>query len=177
MEIKKILYVIDHKEEGFSSIVQEKISSMRNLNMEEIIFLKSSSSDARQSGISDFNIPSRVLVKKRLSPAGIIDTAEEEGVTLIIIDTSNKESRRSFIKKLINRTALPVLFLNDTAISRYSNEDGLFGHAVFATDLTSVANTTLGFLLGLKEVIKELEIVNVINKKLTVKDMDLCSLE
>ncbi|MGD8985748.1 MAG: universal stress protein, partial [Desulfobacteraceae bacterium] len=50
-------------------------------------------------------------------------------------------------------------------------EKGVFQHVIYATDWSPVSESVLKYLLNLKEIIETLEIVNVIHKKLSVREL------
>ncbi len=176
MDIKKLLYVTDLKDQSLSFSHLDGILSLKQMNLEEMVFLQNSPSGDWFKRLSDFEIKSKLLVKKRIFPSNILSIADEEQASLIIVnlDCEAKSSYHgSFIRKLLNKSSVPVLFINDIEKTTDQNEKGIFQHAVFATDwsATAAADKAFRLLTGFKNILGELEIVNVIHKKLTIKNM------
>ncbi len=166
MDIKKILFATDAKDHTLGSNIKT-ILSMQQLNLNEIIFLRNSPSGDIQKELSDTNIKSIALIEKKISPSKILSIAEKEMVDLIIIDLTSKSLNHS----MINKSKIPMLFINDFTKKTERENENLFKHAVYATDWSPKADKAFNYIIGLKQIIGELEIVNVINKKLTIKDM------
>lgn len=76
---------------------------------------------------------------------------------------------KSTVRGLIKATTVPVLVVDkeETGLNFVSN--GLFERILFATDWSPSCDNALKYILGFKELISELDIVNVIYEKLTVR--------
>ena len=77
----------------------------------------------------------------------------------------------SLIRKLIRSAPVPVLFLHDAGLPPVTAEKGFFYHPVFATDWSGASKTALRYVLNLKAIIEMLEIVHVMNRRFSVRDM------
>jgi len=147
---------------------------VRELDFDEIAFLQAFPFDSGMKELSDLNIKSKIILDDQLLPHGILKTAKNEGASLIVVNLERKEvksSRSSIIRQLIKKSSLPLIFINSANNKTEPDKKGLFAHIVFATDWSYKSEKALAFLLGFKEILGEMEIVNVIKGKLTIKEM------
>ncbi|MCK4534323.1 MAG: universal stress protein, partial [Syntrophobacterales bacterium] len=166
----KLLYATNLKNQALSFSLIENILVLRHVGLEEIVFLQTTPFDEWLENLSSIGIKYRILTEEALSLPRILSVAGKEDVSLIIADLDRKThnpSRSFLIKGLIKRSSVPVLVLNDTSMRGKE----LFEHIVFPTDWSTVSEKALTWLLGFSVIIKRLDIVNVINGKLTVKDI------
>jgi len=174
MEARKLLYATDLKENSLSFNLLKGILPVSELDFDEIAFLQTTPFDSWMKGLSDLNIKSKIILDDQLLPHGIIKAAENEGASLIVVNLERKEgktSRSSIIRQLIKESSLPILFINNTNKEIKPNGKGIFACAVFATNWSHTSEKALAFLLDFKKILGELEIVNVIKGKLTIKEM------
>ena len=121
-------------------------------------------------------ISGKFLSAKKLSSADIIGKAREEKASLIAVNLSSDGvgiSRKSMIRSLIKFTQVPLLLIPEIPIqpANETPELDIFDHVIFATDWSPFSQKGMETLSHLKENINELEIVTVINKKLSIRDM------
>ena len=174
MEARKLLYATDLKEKSLSFNLLKGILSVRKLDFDEIAFLQTTPFDSWMKGLSDLNIKSKIILDDQLLPHGILKAAKNEEASLIVVNLEKKEgrtSRNSIIRQLIKDSSLPILFINNTNKEIKPNGKGIFTCVVFATDWSHTSEKAFAFLLGFKKILGELEIVNVIKGKLTIKEM------
>jgi len=174
MEARKLLYATDLKENSLSFNLLKGILPVRELDFDEITFLQTTPFDSWMKGLSDLNIKSKIILDDQLLPHGILKAAKNEGASLIVVNLERKErknSRSSIIRQLIKESSLPILFINNTNKEIKPDGKGIFACVVFATDWSHTSEKALAFLLGFKKILGELEIVNVIKGKLTIKEM------
>lgn len=130
-----------------------------------------------QQGISG-----NFLTDRKPSLTAVMGKAQEVKASLIAVNLSSKGhglSRKSIVKNLIRFTQVPILLLPETAVPQVgddseevsSSDTGIFDHVIFATDWSPFSKNCFDTLVHLKENIKELEIVTVIDKKLSIRDM------
>lgn len=181
----KLLYVTNIEENALSFNLMEDPLVLKQVGLEEIVFLQTipdfmmgkSEATFREewlAELSNLGIKSKVLTEEVLSLPGILDVASKEKVTLIIVDLdrkTNNPSRSSLIKDLFKSSSIPILVINDNEQVTTAEGRGLFGHVVFATDWSPASEKALTYLFGFKEIMGALEIVNVIDGKLTIRDM------
>jgi nucleotide-binding universal stress UspA family protein len=174
MEARKLFYATDLKEKSLSFNLLKGILPMHKLNFNEITFLQTNPCDSWMKGLSDFSIKSKIILDDQLLANGILSAAKNEGTSLIVVHLDRKEgknSKNSMIRQLIKDSYLPILFINNTKQKIKSDPNGIFARIVFATDWSYPSERALAFLLDFKNILGELEIVNVIKGKLTIKEM------
>ncbi|MBW2562662.1 MAG: universal stress protein [Deltaproteobacteria bacterium] len=174
MEARKLLYATDLKENSLSFNLLKGILPVRELDFDEIVFLQTTPFDSWLKELPDLSIKSKIILDDQLLANGILNAAKNEGTSLIVVNLERKEgktSKNSIIRQLIKETSLPILFINNTNQEIKSDQKGIFVSVVFATDWSHTSERALAFLLDFKKILGELEIVNVIKGKLTIKEM------
>lgn len=174
MEARKLLYVTDLKEKSLTLNLLKGILPVHKLDFSEIAFLQTSSFNSWLKGLSDFSIKSKIILDDPLLPHGILNTAKNEGASLIVVNLDRKKgktSKNSMVRQLIRSSSLPILFINNPDQEIKSDQKGIFAGVVFATDWSHPSERALAFLLDFKKILGELEIVHVIKGKLTIKEM------
>jgi nucleotide-binding universal stress UspA family protein len=171
MQVGKLLYVTDFRQPSVSEV--ERLMDLRSLGLKEVVFLHASKAEGWERRLADYGIDSKTLIVERPMVASILDTAHQEAVSLITanLNTHRRRLRSSLTTDLLRASSLPVLILHEGAQASGSGEGGLFTHPVFATDWSTASEKAMNYLLKFKEDIKELEIVHVIDKKLSVGDI------
>ena len=170
--MKKIVYVSDTKKEAISSRSLEKTIPFKKLGLEEIALIQNSPSDILQKVLANHDIRSNVIETQKLSPSKILKIANEQTASLIIIDLDTLNgSRNSIIKKLIKKSTIPILFIVDNEQTEKTDDNGWFSSVIFSTNWSSESQKALNFLFKLKNILGIVEIINVINHKLTIKDL------
>jgi len=174
MEARKLLYATDLKENSLSFNLLKGILPVRELDFDEIVFLQTTPFDSWLKELSDLSIKSKIILDDQLLANGILNAAKNEGASLIVVNLDSKEgktSKNSMIRQLIKNSSLPILFINNTNQEIKSGQKGIFASVVFGTDWSYTSERALAFLLDFKKILGELEIVNVIKGKLTIKEM------
>lgn len=172
MEVGKLLYATDNKYVHASEV--EPLLALRTLGFEEVIFLHTTKVEGLETRLADYGINSKTFIMEGPMVASILDAAHREGVSLIAANLNRDKKRLlrgSLTTELLRASTLPVLILPEDAQSSGSTERGIFTHLVFATDWSPPSEKALGYLLNFREIIKETEIVHVLDKKLSVRDM------
>jgi len=179
-----LLYVTNLKENALSFSAVEALLVLKQVGLEEIVFLQTTPDFMESKGsilrekwsakLSDLGVKSRVLTEEVLSLPGILNAAKKEEVSLIVVNLdrkTNNPSRSSLIKNLIKSSSIPILVIDDSKQVPTAEGKGLFGHIVFATDWSPASAMALSYLFDFKEIMGELDIVNVIKGKLTLREM------
>jgi nucleotide-binding universal stress UspA family protein len=172
MEIAKLLYVTDKENSNFSEV--ERLMALRRLGLEEVIFLDATGTEAWRERVSEYGLKSKALAGQGPVLSRILDAARQEEPSLIAANLNRRRRkvlRGSLIKKLLRYSPVPVILLNQETHPSGPLEKGMFQHVIYATDWSPVSETVLKYLLNLKEIIEMLEIVNVIHKKLSVREL------
>lgn len=172
MEVGKLLYATDNRYVHASEV--EPLLALRTLGLEEVIFLHTTKVEVFEKMLADYGLKWKTLTLDGPVVPGILRAAQREAVSLITTSFSRDTSRplrSSLTRKLLRASALPVLILKRGAQESESFEKGVFAHVIFATDWSAASEKAFEYLLNLKEIIRELEIVHVVDKKLSVRDM------
>ena len=169
MEARKLLYATDSRYIHTSEL--EPLLAFRMLGLEEVIFLPTTKVEGFEKRIADYGLKLKTLTLDGPVVPGILRAAQREAVSLIAASFDRDTSRPSLTMKLLRASAMPVLVLKRDAQESESFEKGVFAHVVFATDWSAVSERAQGYLLNFKGIVKALEIIHVIDKKLSVRDM------
>jgi nucleotide-binding universal stress UspA family protein len=172
MEIKRLLYTTDMENPNFNAV--EKLMVLRKLGLEEVIFLGPIGAEDWKKRVSDYGLKSKTLAGGGLVLSRILDAARQEEVSMIAGSLDRKAKKLfsgSLVKNLLRSSPVPVILLNQETLPSGPLEKGVFHHVIYATDWSSVSETALTYLLNFREVIDMLEIVNVIHKKLSVREL------
>lgn len=179
MERNKLFYVANSE---LPPNEPEWSLALQKLGFEERTFFNVGKTTRWQEALGKQGISGKFFSAKKTSPADIIGKAKEEKASLITINLSSDGvgiSRKSMIRSLIRFTQIPVLLLpegpffprEETSSGTPSPDGGIFNHVIFATDWSPISQNCIDTLIHLKENITELEIVTVIDKKLSIRDM------
>ncbi len=171
MEFEKILYVTDVAGTGFREI--EQLMVLNKLGFKELLCLVPKQVEGLAEKCKTHGIGCEVSVGKTPSVQEIAERAESGSFSLIACRLQKKAgglSRGTVIRDLIRISPVPI-FVMSKASDENGVEDPLFRHVVYATDWSSASDTSLRYLVNFRELIHELEIVTVINKKLSIRDM------
>lgn len=173
-EERKIFFATDIDKPALA--ILEKIIDMCKVGFDGVVILNPTSASDWEDRLSVCGIKSRIVVEKELSASRIFSTAQEIDASMIAVGFNERKKglfSSSIIKKLVKICTLPILLINNTEEISESGGKSLFDHVVFATDWSPASWKAFECLLSFKERIKELEIVHVISKKLTVRDLRL----
>ena len=172
MEIKKLLYVTDMNSPSFEGVDQFMV--LRKLGVEEVIFLDAIAAEDWEERVSKYGLKSRTLAGEGPILSRILDAARQEGPSIIAASLNRRRRkvlRGSLVKKLLRSSPVPVILLNQETHSSGPLEKGVFHHVIYATDWSAVSEEVMKYLLNFREIIEMLEIVNVIHKKLSVREL------
>jgi nucleotide-binding universal stress UspA family protein len=157
----------DNDEPAWSLAVQK-------LGFEETIYFITGESTRWEKSLRDHGVKCRFLIEETPSHGIILDRAREEEASLIVANLISKGasvSRRSITRNLIKSTDVPILLLPEQTSVIQASDKGLFDNVIFASDWSPFSQNCIDGLLRLKGIIQELEIVTVITKKLSIRDM------
>ncbi len=172
MEIKKLIYVTDMNSPSFEDM--DQLMVLRKLGLEEVLFLNPSGIEDWDKRVEDYGVKARTLAGEGPALSRILDAARQEDPSMIAASVNRRRRkglRGSPVKNLIRSSPVPVILLNQETHPSGPLEKGVFQHVIYATDWSPVSETVLKYLLNLKEIIEMLEIVNVIHKKLSVREL------
>ncbi len=107
----------------------------------------------------------------------ILSIAEKEDADLVMLGLAEKRSfpffKKSYgpvIRSLVQRTAKPLLLL-DKKMPGFNTPKKIFEHVLFPTDWSPASQKAFYYLFNLKNIIKKIDIVNVIREKLSLKEL------
>jgi len=146
MEIRKLLYATDIEEPSFTEL--ERLMVFRNLGLEEVVCLLPKGVEDWEGRLADYSLKSRTLPSKGPLLPGILDIVRQEGISIIA----------ACLKRVAKRVLAGSLVKNLVRSSP-------------ATDWSPASQKALEYFLNFKMAVEILEIVNVINKKLSIRDM------
>jgi nucleotide-binding universal stress UspA family protein len=174
MDVGKILYVTNLETKDLSTNLIENTLAMRQVGLKEVISLQVASRDEWTKDLADNEITSKILVEEKLRLSKILTIAKDEEVSVIAVNLDRKTRKSvqgSLIQNLIRRSSVPILIINDSGHPPKSPKKELFEHVVIAMDWSSASDKALTYFFMFEKMVKALEIVNVINDKLTIKDI------
>ena len=172
MEIKKLFYVTntvppENDEPAWSLAVQD-------LGFEETTYLITGDTTRWERSLKDTGGRCKFLVEGAPSVMDIVDRAREEKASLIAANLNARGARlyrRSIMRNLIRSVHVPLLIIPKNTSKIQSLDKGILNHVIFATDWSPLSQHCMDAMVQLKRTIEELEIVTVISKKLSIRDM------
>lgn len=174
MDFRKILYATDIETKALSSVLTKNAASLRQAGLEEVISFQVVPFEQWIQELSEHGITCRVHVGDKLAASSILNLAQEENVSAIVVNVSRTEKTRShpaIITSLTKKSPVPLLVINSRKHTARSLQRNLFEHVVIAMDWSLASEKALNYFFVFQKLVKALEIVNVINGKLTIKDM------
>jgi len=172
MQIRKLLYVSSVSQPKFSEV--RRFTELRTLGLEEVVFLHATNVEGWEKGLAEYGINSRTIMMKGHMAHSILDAAHREGVSLIAARLKRDRGgrvRRSLTRDLLRSSRVPVIILPENVDVPESEQEGVFRHVIFADDWSAASEKARTYLLNFGKIIKELEIVYVLDRKLSVRDM------
>jgi len=160
-----LLYVTDLKERISSFDVFKKLLQLEKKVFNRVIFALPPSSESWTESLSSTEFQFETKPIKNFSYQEIMSIAEEEHVSLIVVDL-DKTSYHTTLRELALKSRKPVFVMGQK-----HSDKGLFDHVIFATDWSPASERVMNHILTFRELIDELDIIHVISEKLTVKDM------
>ncbi len=179
----KILYATDFKRP--SSRVLEGLSGFSDIGFKEIIFLcviKDRPEDVTpevveqwKEKLNSYGLKATIRIDSGDLSGCVSKTIHENQISFAVVHFDKKKRRILFgdpnVKKLIKEASVPVLLVDKDETGLKLTSKGAFERVLFATDWSQASEKALQTILGFKQLINELDIVNVIHKKLTVRDL------
>jgi len=173
MEIRKLLYISDPEKPDFAHI--KSLMTLRQIGLEEILFLHPNKTENWETVGCDYGIRAQELVYEGPALPKILDVVHQEKASIVAV--SQKGKAKKFVNgrlstNLLKKSPVPVIVFNKTGQGSGFDHEPLFHHVIFATDWSRASKVALEyFLLNFKGIIGMLEIVNIINMRLSVRDI------
>ncbi|MDL1967113.1 MAG: universal stress protein [Deltaproteobacteria bacterium] len=179
----KILYATDLRRP--SSRMLEGLSGFRDIGFKEIIFLcviKDRPEDITpevfeqwKKQLNSYGLEATIKIDSGDLSGCVLNTIHENQISFAVVHFDKKKRRILFgdpiVKKLVKDASVPVMIVDNDETGLKLTSKGAFERILFATDWSQASEKALQIILGFKQLIKELDIVNVIHKKLTVRDL------
>jgi nucleotide-binding universal stress UspA family protein len=169
----KILYATDARELDVGQI--DDLVAFSDLGVEEIVLLHGGKVGPlfdERLGLLEMDI--KVITAHNLSVSSILAVARDKGAAMVAFSLGKDRGRsliRSHTRLLYKRAHVPVIALPQNGRARSSARPGVMNHVIFATAWSESSEKALAFLLSFGDVIQALEIVHVIDRRLSVRDM------
>ncbi len=171
--IHKLLYVSDARQPDLAQL--EGFLALQKLGLKEVVSLVWADAPDWEARLLEHGIRCKIhRVEEPFSITGIPNRVCQEEASLLVVDFKKGvrgHSRRSLTRSLIRSCPAPFVLMPRNVSVTKTTEGGIFDHVIFPTDWSPVSENALASLLGFKEIVRELEIVAVISKKLSVRDM------
>lgn len=171
MGLGRLLYATDF-EEPKNRLLGSVVSDT------EIVFLHTKGEDAAERYCKDWQTrfgseEVQVSVHSRAGDLvnSILKVVAGDNFSFVVAEFDARMDSNSVVRRLVERLDIPVLIVRRSRDLLEYGDEGVFDRVVFATDWTPVSERAATFLLGLNSLIREMDIVNVIQKRLTVGEM------
>ncbi|MBW1780275.1 MAG: universal stress protein [Deltaproteobacteria bacterium] len=123
----------------------------------------------------DSGLRSEALIYNEPTLPEILEVVHEKSASLVAVSRRGNAERivnDRFTKNLLKRSPVPVIVFSKSGQGAVRDHAPLFHHVILATDWSHASKVALEyFLLNFKGIIGILEIVNVINMRLSVRDI------
>lgn len=177
MDVKKILYATNLTGPTFR--VLDGLSGLKSLGLQEIILLSNNATldlfEAWKKRLSDLGINASIRTDPRNLSTSVLNTIKGNNISLVILHVNKKEDRTIFggsaLGNIIKTTNIPVLVVDKDEKGLNFSSKGMFERVLLSADWSPEYEKALQYVLDLKELISELELVNVIFEKLSLRDV------
>lgn len=160
-----LLYATDSSDLDTSGAILEHMTSWWGNAQGEIVCISPAAAEVPVQRIGDASIKTCHEVCEILTADIIIDYAIQKKASLIALHVADHRYE-TVIPTLLRKTPVPIVVTKGGPLTL-----PLMDHVVYATDWSAPSEEALRFIIQLGTGIRELEIIHVINQKLTVKDM------
>ncbi|HUV51275.1 MAG TPA: universal stress protein [Anaerolineae bacterium] len=177
MDVKKIVYATNLSEPTFR--VLDGLSGLKRLGLQEIVLLSNNASpdlfEAWKKRLSDLGIHVSIKIDPCKLSASVLNIIQKNNISLIILHFNKKENRRIFggsiLNDIIKSTNIPLLIVDKDEKGLNFSSKGMFERVLLTADWSPEYEKALQQVLDFKELISELELVNVIFEKLSMRDV------
>jgi len=188
MEIKKMLFVTDFEELWFDAL--RSLMVLRNAGLDHVVLMHvidrsigyyTTDEKKRLTAMAEVRFVdwAQSLFEEGMECGSyiivgdtarkILETVEEEGVDLVVI---NRQRRSKMEKFYVDSKTIEFLRKTPTTalVHKYKAEPGrvndkLFERPILAMDWSPPASRALEFLVGLKSIIKKLQVIQILTEK------------
>jgi len=165
MEVKRLLFVTDLRDVHASFEYMKQVMNLSGGGFGSIHCIQTAESAEWEKMTSGFDSGCFKTGAGSLNPELIPATVKEEGITLIAADL-DWNSYGPIIRKIISKIPVPLLLLRGA-----EGTEHILDHVILAMDWTLPSEKALAFALKFRGEIKVLDMIHVINEKLTVRNI------
>lgn len=190
MDVKKVIYATNLRKPTFR--VLDGLSGLKNLGLQEILLLCATGKEGRgdSNRLKDATLDLFEEWKKRLSDLGmnvsiridpcnlsasVLNTIQRNNISLVILHLNKKEGRSIFggsaLGNIVKAANIPVLVVDKDEKGLNFGSKGMFERVLLPADWSPEYKKALQHVIDFKELISELELVNVIFEKLSLRDV------
>jgi nucleotide-binding universal stress UspA family protein len=173
MTIRRLLYITELESPAYESL--ESLMVLRDVGLEEVLLLFPGGAEEWKAGGPDYGIQLKSITGDGPLLTRVKQAVQKEEISVIAAYLERRHRKgggRLAMRNLMRSSPSAVIFMNENALASSATDKGLFHHIVFATDWSPVSRRALEYLvLNFRPLIKMLEIVNVVNKRLSVRDI------
>lgn len=169
MAAEKLLHITDQAE--LTPLELHYLEGLRSLGLRAVVVFRPAGT-AGQPARSD--LVTKVVTADGPLVPGALEAARRESVSLISTGMHRTGARwfqKAFARELLKASMLPVVLLPAAGPTGAMGPGGVFDHVIFGTDWSDGCERAMAFLLETGGTIQALEIVYVVEKKLSVRDM------
>jgi nucleotide-binding universal stress UspA family protein len=172
MVFEKSIHITNSKEVRATEV--QRFAGLRKLGLQEVLFFHPSNGDTWKEPLEAVGLQARTLAVDGPTIPSLLNAARKEGVSFISTTMGEQNKgvfRRSFAKELLKTSHVPVMLMPTATAPSSVDQVDMFDHVIFATDWSEACREVMRYLLRFKGIIKELEIVHVVDKRLSIKEL------
>ncbi len=172
MEFEKLLYITNSVEADAGVI--RHIAGLRKLGLVEVILCHPPDGDQWKEKLGAIGLGTKTLTVEDTLVPGLLNAARREGVSFI---SSRMDERtqgwfsKAYPKALLKLSDLPLMVIPAVGEPVDTDGAGMFDHVILAGDWSESCRKAMRYLLRFKGFIKELEIIHVVGKRLSIREM------
>ncbi len=172
MEVKRIIYASERETPGASDL--DVLRVLRHVGLEEVILLHPDGFETWEEGIREHGLKATSIGTKGPIEREIDRLLSDRLISMVVLGSGGRHKALpgpSGIRKMMGSSPVPVLVLVQPKTVPGTSEKSLFHHCIFPMDWTVISHHALNYLLEMRGIVQVLEIVTVINKRLSVRDL------
>jgi nucleotide-binding universal stress UspA family protein len=150
------------------------MSRLSEFGLSEALFPQAEPYERWKDELAGAGITPKKIPDLGFSCEKILRAARDEKASLLVVnlgETPGDSRGRALIQKLINRSHIPVLFIKDNVADMDWGNLSFFSHVIFAVNWAASSQKAFKRLIALKKIVRQLEIINVVEQKLTIQNL------
>ena len=174
MDVRKLLLATDITDAAACEGMVRGLLPLKAMGLERVLILRTPEACDPGPYLTAGALESETLEGGAMRLTNVAGQARDATVSLLVIGSNggfgharSKSALRAFFRAL----PAPAVFFPGGEADSPPPAENLFHHVTFASDLTGASEETLRALIGFGGLIHELEIINVIDKRITIKEM------